>query len=277
MKINNNIRMKLVSRNPIPFGRDYIHQRRIKEIDNEIGIDMLDLYIYPFSLTKELINIDEVLKKGHKLFDLILMSDLSNMGKENYYPLISILNDSLKFFFNTDMVTFNQGYQIIQDNDKYEINNLQFIINGGTIVNKDNFDDLADLILLSTNHKRLKVEKKEEIPVEVGTSPEAIQRYRDYLRLSQEAEEKEKIKKIEENSIPYIVNLLANKNEKTPNYEEIINLSVWQLYNSYSSAFSIEEYENTMAQKNSGQFDMSKVKFKHWTESLNNLFRNTCN
>lgn len=275
MKINNNIRMKLVSGNPIPFGRDYIYQKKIKEIDNEIGIDMLDLYIYPFSLTKELINIDEVLKKGHKLFDLILMSDLSNMGKENYYPLISILNDSLKFFFNTDMVTFNQGYQIIQDKDKYEINNLQFIINGGTIVNKDNFDDLADLILLTTNHKRLKVEKKEEEKIEVGQSQETLEMFEEYMMLSKEAEEKESKKKMEENSIPFIVNVMANRDESRPSYEDIVNLSVWQLYNSYSSGIHIESYKNTMAQRNSGQFDMSKVKFKHWTEDVNNLFRNT--
>lgn len=274
-KINNSIRIKLLSGKPIPFHGAFIKQPTGEDIDNLINFDLFDWLTYPFCLTKEVIEIDDSLKKGHKLLDLIYMSDIINLNnkKENYFSLISILIDSFKFFFDTDNVKFFNRVEIKQTNEGYILENLEFLIASGLIINSDNFDELADIILLICAKRKLKLEKKKELQVEVGQSEQTLADFEEYMKLSQEAEEKEKSKLQDAFSIPFIINKIANMDRKNPDYNKAMKMTVWQLYNSYSASSYIENFEYLMDRANSGQFDMSKIKIKHWHEDLDSLFR----
>lgn len=237
------IRTKLLLGKPILFKNSFIHQPTINEID-DITEEKFQTIILPFSVNLEVVNIPEEYKKDLKIYDLFFVPSILNIEGTD---MILYLFEGLRFFFKTEEVILNDDNSIIIDNK--------------TVINRDNFEELQDVILKISCNKRL------ELPKEKVFKSEAQKKIHDSL---QKARQKYRKKKKIEGLLSTVINELVHEDSEFT-YQNICKFTLWQLINSLSVMRIKDEYKSNMQLIGSGGItDTSKMNLNHWKERITN-------
>jgi len=190
------------------------------------------LYL-PYVISKDILT--EEYKK-YSVFEIIFAND----------EYMETLFNSLIVFCKTENIkikTNNNGEPELYFND-----NLKSL-------NKNNFDELADIILLSGGKEKYKAEK---IPIfETAEGYECWKKYE---------EMKEKYSKIQDVSVANIINVAQSGGRSYITEDTIKHWSMWKLMNTYSSNINRDGYDKQYSQYLvTGKTDGIK---EHWSELL---------
>lgn len=199
---------------------------------NPLGIDF-----DTFNVSKE-----EAQKEGIKRFDIFILP--------NNRELCNLLVNSLRYFYKTDKVILVDDIITIN----YKGNDLDKLI----YINRDNFDELCEIILKLCNVEKAKEEKKREVEVISDEGKIAFEK----LKKMREQNQTNDSKKV---TLKQIVNIVVHGGNK--NYKDVFGMTYYQLINSYSCIIQIDSYKTFMAYKTSGQFEI-KEDIPHWTETI---------
>lgn len=214
---------------PLQYKLGTIYPPTIKYmLENNVSYDD---FLKPF-----LIRVDILEKPNDSIKDLDLL--FSKVGDTN--SLINLLVDSLKIIYKTENIRIHEEICIITIDDKF-------------MIHRDNYTYLADIVLEMMYVTRVKPSKKETKykNKQLQETWEKLQKYR----------EKEKKKK--ELKLVDILNMLIHVNQDF-NYDKVLNLTYYQVMNSYITLSKKEGYNEYMMYKTSGQFEMGKD-LKHWS------------
>ena len=229
-----NLNLYLKVQKPIKFyDVCIINQPSFEEI-LDYGTEEFEKLLLPYSITID--NISEDLtdeqKKGLTNFDLLLSS------KEFVFYLLI----SLEFFCKSEIIDFD------------EIEGISFKGFKGKL-NRNNFDELAEIILNICSRERPKVEKKIF----------ANERQKDIWEKLQEGRKRNAKKN--ELKMEDILNICEFGGKYYIPIEEIMKWSIWRIINCYKTITGISSYENS--------FDIflvsgenKLIEGKHWTELI---------
>ena len=232
----------LISGLPISVGTlGSIRQPTIKElISNDINIDT---FIQPFIISKDVLEADKEnpFYEQIKNFDLMFLEQLVVDGK----PILALLVDSLKFIYDIDEKEISIVGQIITIKSK------------NVFITRDNFDTLSEIILSMFNREKPKPKPK----------PKYKNDYQKKImeKLNKKREEQAKKKMLH---LCDYINAVAHFSN-TPNYAFILDLTYYQLINSFNILRVKENYEDYLKYLTSSKFEI-KDKTNHWITDIKN-------
>lgn len=165
--------------------------------------------------------------------------------------LVDLIN-ALKILYRTDEIELNRNpVSIVVKNDK-----------GSYRIDRDNYTRFADLILILLHEgNNIKNEEEKRELDEIEKKMERKRREFERKKAKREAELKENEKK-EPMTIFDIANYVMHVNDKF-NYQNILDLTIYQLINTYSLYFQKEKYNTFMMYKTSGNFKIED-EVNHW-------------
>ena len=229
----NNLNLYLKTQKHIKFyDICIIYQPSFEEI-LDYGVDEFENLLLPYCITLD--NVSEVLteeeKKGLTNFDLLYSS------KE----FISSLLVSLEFFCKSKIIDFDLKGILFQGYNER--------------LNRNNFDEFAEIILNICGRERPRVEKKVF----------ANERQRDIWEKLQEGRRKHAKKN--ELRLEDVLNICEFGGNYYIPIEEIIKWSLWRILNCYKSIIGISSYEDSFdIFLVSGKKEL--IENKHWTELI---------
>lgn len=229
-----NINLYLKVQKPIKFyDVCIIHQPSLNEI-LEYNIEEFEKLLLPYYITLD--NISEELtdeqKEGLTNFDLL----------RNSREFVSYLLMSLEFFCKSEIIDFD------------EKDGISFKGFNGRL-NRNNFDELAEIILKICGRERPKVEKKVF----------ANERQRDIWEKLQEG--RRRSAKRNELKLEDVLNICEFGGKYHIPIEEIIRWSLWGIINCYKTIMGISNYEDSFSIfLVNGNKDL--IEDKHWTELI---------
>lgn len=194
---------------------------------------------YPFVVDKN------ACLDGLGVFDTFVLLHITKKDKKIMENLIN----SLKILYRTEDVEFNPNTATIVIDKKYTLD-------------KDNYnylcENVAEIFMLDLRD----IQKKyDEIRKERERPKSAIEKRFEML----EARSRKRRGKQESNTFDLIdmSNYLIHSSEKYT-YENVLNMTVWQIKNSFNLYNKKENYDMEKRYRTSGNFDMGKEKMKHW-------------
>ena len=232
---------------------EYLIQPLFGEIAN-IGEENYNKLLLPYALSLDMIsNISDEQKKEIKVFDLIFCKNPADNsqylfenkgGVDKGIPYLNILKDSLEFYFKKPI-------KIIE-----EINNQCIIIGSEGVLNRDNFDMLADIILKINYRDKPKIDKPKY----------QTDRQRDIHEKLMAGRQR----KSAENylSLADIANIVQHGGKSFISYEEINKLTISQLYNSYRTIMTTDSYDREYSQFLIGAKPDDLSINKHWSQQI---------
>ncbi|MGL4802038.1 MAG: hypothetical protein ACRC18_07205 [Cetobacterium sp.] len=136
------------------------------------------------------------------------------------------------------------------------------IVAGDVSIDDSNFDALCELVLemYKIDKSKLKFEKKPEYDDRV-ISDKMLEAKRKFLEMN-----KGKKRKDDTLSILDIANIVIHS--KSIDYEKVINMTIYQLKNSFEVLNIKESFDVSTLYRVSPKFDTSKEKYEHWTEKV---------
>lgn len=255
IEIDSNLKRKLVLGKDIPF-KDLLIKQATLEVIDTIGEDTFFSYIYPYTLTLDSIQLPDEFKNGFNVYDLLFIIDEINRLNNNFKEeesLVNMFKSSLYFFFDTDDIIHL---------DKSNVNS--FMINHRTMIDRNDFEDLAELILLICRSKKIEIKKEKDIFA--GKSEEWIKRYKRHL----EKREKYKKKHKNDDGLYRIINAVIHFYQSTVDYRQLDKWTYWQLINTYETFVNKEKYlYNLSLLTVITKEEAKKLDLKHWSEKLN--------
>ena len=228
----------LISGLPIRWQGEKIHQPSIKEI-LEYGESEFSNLATPFVLTKELLGVPE----DDTEFSMYAYVLYITHFREAFF-------DALSFFMKIDK---EEDIKIYQS----ENNEAIIVIKERTMITKENFDELGDIVLKICMMKRQKPEKMPEFKND---------RQRDiYMKIM----EGRRRKSAEESmSLADIINSVCHGGKSFIPYREVIEMTMYQLYNSFGSIITMDTYDREYRQYIGGA-DPEDLDIKiHWSQKL---------
>lgn len=217
-----------------------IRQPRVRELlKYEIDVDEL---VQPFFAFIDLWDVDDEIKSKHKNLDLIF-SDHIICQKEG------VINNSMLTAMITALRLLCGSNEI-----EYDMFNRYIKINGIEKINRDNFDEIQSYILSifyakKPKQQKIKGDKKQKDKVLEMQRKLALHRKKKKLLL------------------PDIVKVVKN-GRGLLGYENILDMTYWQLMDNYSDILKVDAYKTYMDYKLSSKYELKEDKFKHWTEEI---------
>lgn len=197
--------------------------------------------IQPFLVHIGLLIKDE----NSELFGILKNFDLFFLEKNN---LLTSLKSSLSVLYRTDN---------IRTSDDKLLENKKIIIDDSFIIDRDNYDDLTDVVFKMFFAQR--PTKSEEEKVNLPT-----EKHRKIWETMQNKKKKKALK--EEMNLCDIINVVSHGSVFIP-YEQIRRLTYYQLLNSYKTIMKIENYKEFTQFKLSPKFEI-KSDMKHWVTDV---------
>jgi len=197
------------------------------------GIDGFEKLLIPYYITLDNLSeeITDEQKEGLTNFDLLCSSQ----------EFMSYLFVSLEFFCKSKLDFDEKG--------------ISFDSFGGRL-NRDNFDELANIILKTCGRERQKKEKKKVF---------ANDRQRDIWEKLQEGRNRHAKKN--ELKLEDVINVCELGGNSYISIEEIKKWSLWRIINCYKSIMGIKNYEDSFSiYLISGQKEL--IEGKHWSEVI---------
>lgn len=202
----------------------------------EKDIEIEDIY-YPFIVDKN------ICSDGLTVFDTFIQL------KKVYHDdkIIDKLLGSLKILYMTEDVKLNEDTETIVINERYTLN-------------KDNYnylcENVAEIFMLDLKD----IQKKYD---EIKKERERPKTERDRKIAEAKARSMRNRPKEDVFDLIDMSNYLIHSSEKYT-YENILNMTVWQIKNSFNLYNKKENYDMEKRYRTSGNFDMGKEKQKHW-------------
>lgn len=220
------------------FGK--IHIPKIKDI-----LDMGELeyneILLPFCTHLDMFNIKDEYKDSTKLLDLFFIIESSVVDSGKTY--LQLIEDGLKLFFKTDLVQVSSEF-------------MSILLNENIVINRDNFEDLADLIRLVSIKDKI---QKEEEPTHLSES--------DLITWRKIQKAKAKREKREQLSIKDALDIVLHSKNLNYTYETILDVTFVQLMNSYKIIMNIENFEFTKSFLTMG-VNPKDMDLTHWSEKI---------
>lgn len=213
-----------------------IHQPTLKDII-EYDIKEEDIW-FPFAIDKNLC-LDKC-----SIFETLLILHISKQDKQ----IMDSLKKSLMILYKTEDVELNINTQTIVIDKKYTLN-------------ADNFDylckNVADIFMLNL----FQIQKKyDEVRAENSRPKTEAEKQLEILR--RRSMQRRKNKQSEFDLIDMSNYLIHSSGKYT--YENVLNMTVWQIKNSFNLYNKKENFDMEKRYRTSGNFDMGKEKMKHW-------------
>jgi hypothetical protein len=253
--------MKLIKEEKLLFGLPIkiknlgtIYQPTLEDyINNNIDIQN---FIGLFSIKIDLLI--ENNDKGLKNFDFFLLQMTQNKKGDMY---IQQLIKYLKLLYKTDDVKFID----ISNNDLNSIGISVKVNNEEYFINRDNYDKLAEVVLITLgngNNVKEKEVKEElnEIDLKIAKKRKEFER----KKAEREAKlRKESNKDNEPLTIFDLVNYIIHADNTQYNYSNVLKLTVYQIMNTFRLYQTKESYKIGMDYRTSGNFKIEE-KLNHW-------------
>lgn len=218
-------------------------------------------FIRAFSIKVELVFEDATDLKN---FDVFLYQLLKKVPEEEL--LITDLIESLKILYKTDEVKLimlkpNDINAICVSIDVMENNEKKTYY-----INRDNYDDFANIILITLDMSENIVDEKirKELS-EIEIKIEKKKREFEKKKAKREAELRKQNKDKEEESITLygLANYIIHADNSQFNYQSVLDLTIYQLKNTFNLYRQKENYKIFMDYKTSGQFKIDD-NISHW-------------
>lgn len=195
----------------------------------------------PYVVSLDIFDLDEETIKEIKVFDMLINLKMNNEDVEIKY--FDVLLESLEFYFKERII--------------YDEYNYCFKIGKKGILNRDNFDDVADIILLLNRLDRM----KKEIPPNFKNDKQ-----KDVYQKLMEGRRKKAEKEVV--NIPTIINTVVHGGKSFIPYREIREYwTLFQLYNSYRAILDIDSFTINFEQYLAGA-ESKKLDMTHWGEKI---------
>ena len=222
------------------------------------GIQPYDKLLTPFLINKESLEglSEEELNQINE-FDLIIHNQMqieqsnkcNNQADEG---MLDILMEAIKFFYKSENVNF------IMDKLEDGTELVGILINDEIFINRDNYTNLEKIILEINKAEKPKIEKPPEFKSE---------RQRDIWEKIQKGRQRKKDK--ESLNMATLINIIKFAGKTYIPSTEILNMTIWEVYNAYSSIIETDSYDKNMAMMptiiaNGGKMD----NIKHISQSL---------
>ena len=217
---------------PIEFYGQSIRQLTTKEVIL-MGEEEFNNLITPFSLSKEVLL--ENPNADIFILDLFVL--------DQFRDCLEHLIKALRLFFNTENIK-------IWNND----NHLELIVNDELFIDGFKFEELRKIVLKMNNTRELtkddlkKNEKKEELKFKDDRLKEQWQKFMEARRKRNESEENKK--KLRYIKVMNVYNFISNYDKI--DYKMPLELTIYQLYNSYNDCHMKDNYIYTMRIATSG-------------------------
>ena len=232
----------------IPLERHSLGEIRQPKLIDFINKDVdIDNFYFPFIMNDYVIGQSSDKESLHRLKDHLgsLTFMMMNCYQTKRMDILESLRKSIEMLYGTD----------VEIGDKFNL------IVGDVIIDDSNFDILSDLVLeiLKIDKSKMKFEKEEDP-------------YKDLPKEMLEAKRKflDRNKGKSKNKDPFTILDIANIviHSKCIEYEKILNMTVYQLKNSFEAINVKESFDVSTLYRISPKFDMSKEKYEHWTEKI---------
>lgn len=220
-----------------------IKQKKVKEV---ISNSLFNGLIMPFLITT-----DYFFKKDTTIqntFEGFFKLDKQGefLFKEAGIPIIVFLKEGIKYFFETEDVAIT--------------GEKAFVINKKFTITNENFEEIADLIAKLFGKERI----REIVP------PEDLNEAQRDIWIKTMRGRKKKAEK-ESLSFIDIVNVVIHFDNGI-RYKEVMDLTILQLYNSFSVLMKKNKFDNYYKLYSSGQFEMKKHE-EHWINTIRSKYR----
>ena len=258
--------MRLIKEEKLLFGLPIeipnmgtIYQPTMRDfIDKNFDIQK---FIRAFSIKAELIFEDATDLKN---FDVFLYQLSMKIPEKEL--LMTDLIESLKLLYKTDEVKLI----MLKPNDINAICiSIEVIENNENktyYINRDNYDDFANIILITLDiNKNIVDEKIREELSEIEIKIEKRRREFEKKKAKREAELNKQNKNREEESITLydLANYIIHADNSQFNYQNVLDLTIYQLKNTFNLYKQKENYKIFMDYKTSGQFKIDD-NINHW-------------
>lgn len=238
---------------PVLIDKDggiYLHQPKISDII-DFGEDKFNELVLPYVLTTDLVfggvDNEEELSKKYSIFELFFIR-LDNGGTllDKIFGgtnALDALKESIEYFFQTDDV------RVLENRQKIVVNNTY-------LIDQSEFNKIRLLIQSFSCRKDIEVEKP---PKNMTKRQKDI-----WLKL-----QKGRKRTAERNAIYLqdIINFTSFGGTSFIPFDQIENMTYYQLQNAYKGIIGKDSYNIGMGYKLSQKFDV-KDDIKHWTETL---------
>lgn len=204
------------------------------------NIDIENFY-FPFIMTDILLNSldnqEDIIKIKRDIGSLSFLILSCNESKR--FDVLDKLKESINLLYGCNV-------DITQDS---------IFLDNGVIINNSNFDILCNIVLEMMMVEKPKIEKQKVYKNKhLQATWDKLQKYR-----KKEAQKSE-------TAILDIMNLLIHMNGNY-DYEKVLNMTVYQILNSYIALLKKDNYSEFLSYKTSGQFKLEKEK-KHWITEI---------
>ena len=263
---------RLVRGLPIFFNNIMIKQPRIEDID-KLGINYYSTMSYIFCIQKEHLPLWDTLQNefnSKTLFQSLFVQERfyeANNKLDASTSILILLRESLKFFLDIEDIR-----KIIIDVDNERFIVIETQVKGDKsfeepifVLDNNNFEEFGKLIRHITWNNIIKIEKEEVKRVRYD-DPNIQKIYEDLLK----AHDKDKKDEESKNNITIsdiIGAVCINENTKYK-FNDIGELTVWQLFYLSKSSFDREYIDITKRQYTSGNFTFDKPPDLNWLEKV---------
>lgn len=238
--MDNDNKIRLFTGRDILFYSEKIKQPTVGEIIDLGWEKFFSETCLPYMINFEYIGVDEsyVRQNNLKIFDLFWIPAYK-IGEKT---LLEILTESIAFVFRSKDIT-------------HDMKNLTISVND-FVINRDNFDELASYCREIFKIKSF--EKKEEKETEI---PEHLRkRYEKYKKHQAQNNKNDSLE------ILRVMNYIVY-NQYFLDYSSLLNLTIFQFFNSQETFAAKEYYENNLKSVFAGA-DSKKVDLDHWMNKL---------
>lgn len=233
----------------------------------KLGERVFKKYTMPYALTKDIIQCDQNTLSQLRDFDLFFMTDGTGdyLLKYEGVPFLHILLDSLRFYFQEEVSfmtakdlkyagTVDLGYS-----DDILSNIYLILIENNGIIDRENFDIIANTILEINNVKKMEIEPEPEFKNE---------RQRDIYNKIMEGRRRKAEKDAE--TIADMIDVVQFGGKSFVSYDEIEKFTIQQLMHAYITILNIDGFNISFGQYQAG-VDPKDLDLEHWVSKIKKI------
>lgn len=211
----NDYNLELVRQSPIRFDDLVFYPIEFCYICDEVGYDTYEKLLLPFLFTKDCLDIDEEKLDTINLFEDVILSDESFIYSVAYLLQITCKCDEVALREKAIVLMFADGKEFV--------------------VNKNNFDEISNIVMLMNGKEKIKVEKPPK---------NMSERQKDVWYKLQEGRKKSEAKN--KLHIYDIINVCEFGGNFHIPIETINHWSLWKIQNCYKAIVDMKTYNDSL-------------------------------
>ena len=227
-----------------PYNEKYSFEQ--STVKDAISNPAYNIALLPFTLTTDyFIEKDATIRSTLDGFFRVDKTTGKYLFEQDGIPLLSYLIIGIKYFFKTENVNIGRGDVIIVD-DSFTIT-------------RNNFEDIADIITQMNGRERV---KKLVPPENLNDAQREI-----WVKTM-----KGRKRKAEKDSMTMmdIINIVIHFGESY-NYKAVMDLTILQLYNTFSVLMKKDRFNRFYSIYSSGQFNIKDME-DHWVTTISKKY-----